>query len=149
MVLDNPKVIRLKIMDYLSRREHSAKEIRRKLSSRIESSDDLEVEIKKLEDEGLLSDERFAESYMHSRKRKGFGPLRIKNELRERGVNDSIVQNLLHSEDWSVLAHASLVKKTAGMLPIERDKILKLKRFLNYRGFDFSDIDKAFSLIEK
>ena len=30
-----------------------------------------------------------------------------------------------------------------------RDKILKLKRFLNYRGFDFSDIDKAFSLIKK
>ena len=149
MLLDNSKAIRLKIMDYLSRREHSAKEIRRKLSRKIESPDILEVEIKKLQDEGLLSDERFAESYIHSRKRKGFGPLRIKIELRERGVNDSIVQNLLHLEDWSVLAHASLVKKTAGMLPIERDKILKLKRFLNYRGFDFSDIDKAFSLIKK
>tara|TARA_B100000809_G_C15122416_1_gene524849 strand:+ start:1482 stop:1931 length:450 start_codon:yes stop_codon:yes gene_type:complete len=149
MVLDNPKAIRLKIMDYLSRREHSAKEIRRKLSSRIESPDELEIEIKKLEDEGLLSDERFAESYMHSRKRKGFGPLRIKNELRERGVNDSISQSLLNSEDWSVLAHASLLKKTGGFLPTERDKTLKLKRFLNYRGFNFSDIDKAFSLIKK
>ena len=136
-------------MDYLARREHSAKEIRRKLSSRIESSDDLEVEIKKLEDEGLLSDERFAESYINSRKRKGFGPLRIKSELRERGVNDSISQNLLNSENWSVLAHASLLKKAGDSLPNERDKILKLKRFLNYRGFDFSDIDKAFSLIKK
>ena len=136
-------------MDYLARREHSAKEIRRKLSSRIESSDDLEVEIKKLEDEGLLSDERFAESYINSRKRKGFGPLRIKSELRERGVNDSISQNLLNSENWSVLAHASLLKKAGDSFPNERDKILKLKRFLNYRGFDFSDIDKAFSLIKK
>ena len=81
MILDNPKAIRLKIMDFLARREHSAKEIRRKLGSRIESQDDLELEIQKLEDEGLLSDERFAESYMHSRKRKGFGPLRIKNNI--------------------------------------------------------------------
>ena len=149
MILDNPKAIRLKIMDYLARREHSAKEIRRKLHSRIESQDDLELEIQKLEDEGLLSDERFAESYMHSRKRKGFGPLRIKNELRERGVSDSISSSLVDSEDWSLLAHESLQKKTGGSLPAERDKILKLKRFLNYRGFDFSDIDKAFSLIKK
>ena len=54
MLLDNSKAIRLKIMDYLSRREHSAKEIRRKLSRKIESPDILEVEIKKLQDEGLL-----------------------------------------------------------------------------------------------
>ena len=111
MLLDNSKAIRLKIMDYLSRREHSAKEIRRKLSRKIESPDILEVEIKKLQDEGLLSDERFAESYIHSRKRNGFGPLRIKIELRERGVNDSIVHNLLHLEDWSVLAHCQSSKK--------------------------------------
>jgi len=149
MILDNPKAIRLKIMDYLARREHSVKEIRRKLHSRIESQDDLELEIQKLEDEGLLSDDRFAESYMNSRKRKGFGPLRIKNELRERGVSDSISRSLVDSEDWSLLAHESLQKKTGGSLPDERDKILKLKRFLNYRGFDFSDIDKAFSLIKK
>ena len=109
----------------------------------------MELEIQKLEDEGLLSDERFAESYMHSRKRKGFGPLRIKNELRERGVSDSISRSLVDSEDWSLLAHESLQKKAGGSLPDERDKILKLKRFLNYRGFDFSDIDKAFSLIKK
>jgi len=135
-------------MDYLSRREHSAKEIRKKLKGRIESLEDLEVEIEKLQNEGLLSDERFAESYFHSRKRRGFGPLRIKNELRERGVDDSISSELMRSEDWSVFAHASLMKKTGGTIPPEKEKVLKLKRFLNYRGFDFQDINKAFSLIE-
>jgi SOS response regulatory protein OraA/RecX len=54
----------------------------------------------------------------------------------------------MRSEDWSVFAHASLMKKTGGFIPPEKEKVLKLKRFLNYRGFDFQDINKAFSLIE-
>jgi|TARA_B110000263_G_C15135428_1_gene430850 regulatory protein len=135
-------------MDYLSRREHSAKEIYRKLSRRVESQEDLEFEIEKLQNTGLLSDERFAESYTQSRKNKGFGPLRIKNELRERGVSDSIVNNIVDPEDWSKFAEASLQKKTGGIIPVELKKIVKLKRFLNYRGFNFSDIDKAFSSLK-
>ena len=136
-------------MDFLSRREHSSKEIFQKMSHRVEFKEMLEDSIDQLIQDGLISNERFAESYFQSRKNRGYGPLRIKNELRERGVSDSISRSLVDSEDWSLLAHESLQKKTGGSLPDERDKILKLKRFLNYRGFDFSDIDKAFSLIKK
>ena len=38
-MLDEPKAIRLKIMDFLSRREHSSKEIYQKLSRRVESKE--------------------------------------------------------------------------------------------------------------
>ena len=85
-ILDQQKTIRLKIMDFLSRREHSAKEIFQKLSYRVESQDMLLQAIDDLIEDGLLSDERFAESYFQSRKNKGFGPLRIKNELSQRGI---------------------------------------------------------------
>ena len=55
-ILDQPKTIRLKIMDFLSRREHSAKEIFQKLSYRVESQDMLLQAIDDLIEDGLLSD---------------------------------------------------------------------------------------------
>jgi len=143
-ILDEPKTIRLKIMDFLSRREHSSKEVFQKMSRRVESKDMLMVVIDELIDDGLLSDERFAESYFQSRKNRGFGPLRIRNELTQRGVKESIFYSIQEDTDWSICALEVLNKKTNGKQPEELKEILKLKNFLNYRGFEFQDIDKAF-----
>ena len=60
--LDEPKAIRLKIMDFLSRREHSSKEIYKKMAQRVESVELLKDSIEELQNDGLLSDERVAES---------------------------------------------------------------------------------------
>ena len=91
-------------MDFLSRREHSSKEIYQKMSRRVESIEMLMEVIDGLEQDGLLSNERFAESYFQSRKRRGFGPLRIKNELIQRGVNENIFYSLDTETDWSLYA---------------------------------------------
>ena len=144
-ILDETKAIRIKIMDFLSRREHSSKEIFKKLSPRVESKELLEEEIEKLKADGLLSDERFAESYFQSRKNKGFGPLRIKNELSQRGIKESIFDSIQRDTDWTACALKALKKKTNGKDLMETKEILKLKKFLNYRGYEFQDIDKAFS----
>ena len=148
-ILDEPKAIRLKIMDFLSRREHSSKEIYQKMSRKVESKEILLESIKELERDGLLSDERFAESYFQSRKRRGFGPLRIKSELIQRGVKENLFYSLEKEIDWSSNALDALKKKLNGKMPQETKEILKLKNFLNYRGFEFQDIDKAFSMLDK
>lgn len=148
-ILDEPKAIRLKIMDFLSRREHSSKEIFQKMSQRVESKELLEDSINELVEDGLLSDERFAESYFQSRKNRGFGPLRIKNELIQRGVKESIFNSIQVDTEWSFYALEVLEKKINGKKPEEMKEILKLKKFLNYRGFEFEDIDKAFSMLNK
>ena len=148
-ILDEPKAIRLKIMDFLSRREHSSKEIFQKMSQRVESKELLEDSINELVEDGLLSDERFAESYFQRRKNRGFGPLRIKNELTQRGVKESIFNSIQVDTEWSFYALEALEKKTNGKKPEEMKEILKLKKFLNYRGFEFEDIDKAFSMLNK
>ena len=147
-ILDEPKAIRLKIMDFLSRREHSAKEIFQKMSPRVESKDMLLDSINELLKDGLLSDERFAESYLQSRKIRGYGPVRIRNELKQRGINDQIFYSLSSEVEWSEIALEALKKKVRGVMPSETKDILKLKRFLNYRGFDFQDIDQAFQNIK-
>ncbi len=148
-ILDEPKAIRLKIMDFLSRREHSSKEIYQKMSRKVESKEMLLESIKELERDGLLSDERFAESYFQSRKRRGFGPLRIKSELIQRGVKENLFYSLEKEIDWSSNALVALKKKLNGKVPQETKEILKLKNFLNYRGFEFQDIDKAFSMLDE
>ena len=148
-ILDEPKAIRLKIMDFLSRREHSSKEIYQKMSRKVESKEMLLESIEELEQDGLLSDERFAESYFQSRKRRGFGPLRIKSELIQRGVKEKLFYSLEKEIDWSSNALDALKKKLNGKVPQETKEILKLKNFLNYRGFEFQDIDKAFSMLDK
>ena len=147
-ILEDSKSIRLKIMDFLSRREHSSREIFNKLSPRVESKELLEEEIEKLKADGLLSDERFAESYFQSRKNRGYGPLRIRNELKQRGVGDQIFSPLSDEIEWSEFALEALKKKVRGDMPTETKDILKLKKFLNYRGFEFQDIDKAFQIIK-
>ena len=148
-ILDESKAIRIKIMDFLSRREHSVKEIYQKMSARVESKDMLSEEINKLISEELISDERFAESYFQSRKSRGFGPLRIKNELIQKGVQESIFYSIQSETDWSAFAFIALEKKINGKKPDDTKTILKLKNFLNYRGFEFQDINKAFSKLEE
>ena len=148
-ILDEPKTIRLKIMDFIARREYSSKEIYQKMSRRVEYKEMLEDSIDQLVKEGLISDERYAESYFQSRKNRGFGPLRIKNELKQKGVNESLFNEIQEGTDWSVLAMNVLQKKVRGKFPEEQKDVLKLKNFLNYRGFNFQDIDKAFSMLER
>ena len=104
--------------------------------------------IKELIEDGLLSDERFAESYFQSRKNRGYGPLRIRNELKQKGVGDQIFFTLSNEVNWHKYALEALRKKINGDLPTETKDVLKLKRFLNYRGFDFQDIDRAFELLK-
>ena len=136
-------------MDFLARREHTRKEIFSKLKNRVESVELLKAEIDKLEEEGLIDNKRFAEQYIYSRSLRGYGPLRIEQELKQRGVKENISQPLMDNIDWTSFAIKVLEKKTAGIFPDETKQILKIKKFLNYRGFDFNHIEQAFSSYKK
>ena len=144
-ILEDSKSIRLKIMDFLSRREHSKKEIYKKMLDKVNSLEILDEEIKKLEQDGILDDERFAEQYLYSLVKRGLGPLRINKYLQEKGVDSHLINTLLKDLDWQDLAKEVLLKKSKyKILPKEED-VIKLKRFLNYRGFEFYDIERAFN----
>jgi len=145
MKLDNPRDIRKKIMDFLSRREHSKKEIYKKMLDRVNSLEILEEEIKKLEKDGILDDERFAEQYLYSLVKRGLGPLRINKYLQEKGVDSHLINTLLKDLDWQDLAKEVLLKKSKYQIPPKEEDVIKLKRFLNYRGFEYYDIERAFN----
>ncbi|MGB8146312.1 MAG: regulatory protein RecX, partial [Chromatiaceae bacterium] len=65
----------------LAGREHSRRELERKLLARGYEAAILVGVLDALTETGLLSDERMAEAYVAGRLRKGFGPLRLRQEL--------------------------------------------------------------------
>lgn len=121
----------------LSRREHSVYELREKLIQREFSEDEVATAITELQQGGWLSDVRFAEAYIRMRQQKGFGPLRIVNELKERGVEESIVSQYLYPGDdaWQKNLRIQYQKKYKGKAIEDYNDKAKRIRFLQYRGF--------------
>lgn len=133
----------------LARREHSADELRQKLAARRlpEDTDPARLEdlieqvLQVLQQQGLQSDRRFAESYARLRIQKGYGPQRIDNELRERGVSASIRAEVLQSlerdgeVDWQLLMRRVREKKFGSVVPDDYAARSRQMRFLQYRGF--------------
>jgi len=78
--------------DFLARREHSRKELKYKLARGCEDEVLIEELLDKLSSEGLQSDERFTESFVHHSINKGHGLMKINQELRQRGVDQSMIE---------------------------------------------------------
>lgn len=129
-------------MDLLANREHSAVELRRKLTDRGFDSAAVEDALLALARAGLLSDRRFTESYISSRTQKGFGPLRIRAELHERGISNELIAEFLDERDqgWRVVARAAHRKRFGEAPPRDFRERAKQARFLQQRGFTTEQI---------
>ncbi|MCG5514441.1 regulatory protein RecX [Ectothiorhodospira shaposhnikovii] len=121
----------------LARREHSRGELRSKLTERGLEQAAVEVALDRLESRGLLSDARFTESFVRHRVGQGHGPTRIRADLRQRGVADSLVQAVLDEAeaDWEALARDVRIRRFGPALPVDYRERSKQMRFLQYRGF--------------
>ena len=150
--ITDPAKTRKKAMDFLARREHSRLELYQKLKQRQLEPDVINSELSKLLDEGLQSDERFAEAFLRSRIDKGKGPNIIILELSQRGVDELLASNVIGSiteEEWSDLAYKTMNKKLGNEAELDYDKQLKLMKFLSNRGFTRSQIEIAKNLLRQ
>jgi regulatory protein len=91
----------------------------------------------RLEGQGYLSDERFALEYVEGRRRRGFGPVRIRSELRERGVSEALLAGLLDEADdrWEAALGEAHRRKFGPEGPKDLRELARRARFLEYRGF--------------
>lgn len=97
--------------------------------------------------DGLQSDERYAESYVHMRRKRGYGPLKIKQELQQRGVSSDLVDIFVEFNDkiWLDTACQAYEKKFSGKQLDTANERAKRMRFLQSRGFTGDIIQKTFS----
>jgi regulatory protein len=129
--------LRVTALGLLSRREHSVQELYRKLRARGYPPDEIDELLRALQAERLLSDRRFAEEYVRQRVERGYGPLRIAAELRERGIDEAEATEALAAleGEWAERAERQRVKKFGELRPREYRERMRQARFLGQRGF--------------
>jgi len=95
--------------------------------------------------EGLVSDERFVEALLHVRRVRGYGPLYIRRELEEKGIERSTIERWLDvgSHDWVEDVKRVNKKKFGGKQPASLAERAKQTRFLQSRGFTHEQIRRA------
>ena len=143
----DPNEARKKAMDYLARREHGRTELIDKLTRFGFDEDVADDAVARLVEDNLQSDERYVEAFVTSRINQGKGPVRIRAELRERGIAGSVVELALENadQDWYESARHVREKKFGTERPKDFSEKARQMRFLQARGFDTDQIQSAVS----
>jgi regulatory protein len=124
----------------LSRREYAVLELRARLFKKWPDSDEtgqaIDDVISDLRREDLLSDQRFAESFIRFRCQRFQGPFKIHADLRKRMVPQDIIDSCLGrvEDGWDKLAADWLAKQTYEALDYAEKG--KYYRRLTSRGFN-------------
>ena len=132
----------------LSRRDYGKAELFARMKRRLYEKNDgviddalIESVMAKLDEQHFLDDDRVVSLLMEGYVRKGYGPLRIKQEMRQKGFTEPLVE--LHLEkldiDWFKKAADVRNKKFGDELPNDFKEKGKQIRYLQYRGF-FGDM---------
>ncbi|CDI02651.1 putative Regulatory protein recX [Candidatus Competibacter denitrificans Run_A_D11] len=142
-----PAVIRAKALELLARREHSRLELRQKLLQRGFPAEPIGLVLEQLAAERLLDEGRYAELYACSRADKGYGPLRIARELRERGVPEEIVTATLAmlEDSWPAKLRDLHHKRFKSHYPADVAGRMQQTRVLRQHGFTLDQIKQLFA----
>lgn len=139
-----PATTTQRALTLLVRREHSRRELTRKLVTRGLDPAEVESAVGKLADAGWQDDQRFAESLVRNRVNGGYGPIHIRAELGTHGLDSDAVAAALETfeGDWVENAR-DLVRRRYGE-GISDDMVLRRKAadLLMRRGFP-GDIVRA------
>ncbi len=132
-------------MDYLARREYAFEELILKLTGGGFEPATARAAVERLAAEGLQDDRRFAAGLVQSRIGQGKGPVRIRQDLEQRGIGAGPAEEALagSGEDWIELARRVRRRKFGAALPPDFPAKARQMRFLQYRGFTPEQVQAA------
>lgn len=140
---------RRKALALLTRREHSRRELTRKLSQRGFDTAQAEAAVAEMAERGWQNDGRFAESMARSRALSGHGPLRIRAELQQHGIEAAEIAQALEAAleaigmDWPDWACDVLQRRFGTDAPESQRETARRGAFLQRRGFDMEAVARA------
>ena len=122
----------------LVRREHSQKDLARKLSARGIAEHEISETIERLAGDGWQSDARFGEMLVRTRVAHGYGPVRIRAELGTHGLDGEAIQAAMATfeGDWLAVASDLLARRLSSGRAQDLAQRRKAADFLYRRGFD-------------
>ncbi|ADO47301.1 recombination regulator RecX [[Enterobacter] lignolyticus] len=141
----------------LAMRDHSEKELRRKLAAPVmgkngpeameATPEDIDSVIQWCFESRYLDDARFTRLFIASRSRKGYGPARIRQELNQKGIARQEIEQAMYEceTDWQALAREQAERKFGTPLPTVFAQKVKVQRFLLNRGYLMEDIQALFT----
>ena len=134
-----------KALSLLARREQSRRELRRKLGQGGYEGDEAEAALDRLGEQRYQDDERFAAMLLRNRAAQGYGPARIRMELKTHGLSDAAIRQLLDESDVDWQAHAAhqLRRRYGGKPAADREEQGKRAQFLLRRGFSAATVRYA------
>lgn len=145
------RTLRKKAMDFLARRDYGAAELVGRLKAAGYDAVLAEGVVAELQADGLQDDARFVAAFLSAKAGRGTGPLRIRQALREKGVADAVIDAALAADDtdWREQARRVRRKKFGAAPPVDFKERARQMRFLQYRGFDYEQIDTAMGADEE
>lgn len=131
-------------LGWLAQREYGFEElVRRLVKDGEQSRDEAEALVQLLADNNLQSDDRFVEAFVRSRVNKCQGPLKIRADLRQRGIDDSTIREALADFNWHELAEQRRERKF-GAIPTDHNEKARQMRHLAGQGFPESVVRDLF-----
>ncbi|MBB4129014.1 regulatory protein [Xanthomonas translucens] len=134
-----------KALGLLVRREHSRKELTRKLRVRGVEPDAAAAAVDRLTEDGWQDDARFAELLVRSRANTGYGPLHIRAELGTHGLDSEAIATAIAAfeGDWTENARDLVQRRFGAAGPVDLPQRRKAADLLARRGFDGDSIRAA------
>jgi regulatory protein len=145
---DGATQLRVRALRLLTRRDYCRAELQAKLAGDAESAEQLDAVLDRLQEERLLSDQRYAAQRVVARAGR-YGNTRLRQELRQKGVGDEeIAAALPEGGDESERCRAVWARKF-GELPHSAEDRARQMRFLQYRGFSGEAIRRVMSGLDE
>ena len=127
---------------FLARREYSQYELEQKLKQRF-SPAEVEAVLEHCCQHNLLSETRFLESRLRHRLQQAYGPLWIRQDLREHRIDEELITAALSlGEIFWIEQARTLLEKKFGRLNLSQQHP-KIQRYLYQKGYPLSVIQQA------
>jgi regulatory protein len=139
------RTVRTAALALLAGRDFARNELAQRLLRRGYPAAVVTTVVEGLAAQRLLSETRFVEQFIRQHAGRGHGPVRIRVELRERGVADGDIEEGLAAaaEDWARIARETRRKRFGLSPPGDYRERARQARFLQYRGFSAEQVRAA------
>ena len=125
----------------LIRRRYTEKELVRKMTEKKYSPEEIEDVVLYLKENGSIDDADYARRFAHDAMLlKGYGKLRVRRQLREKGIDDAVIDEVLFATD--IDEKDTILKFLEKHKDVEKESAIR--RLMN-RGFQYYDIEEVWT----
>lgn len=136
-------IVKNKALYFLSKREYSYSELLHKLKKYSEDLAEIQQILSELQQKGFLSEQRYVEAYINSKKNK-YSINKIRYNLKAKVQDEDLVYKMIKESAVNEYESAKQLweKKFKGEIARDKSALARQIRFLQNRGFSFDIINK-------